>query len=53
MATPWEELIGTVEDGRINVAVREFTLDQMQQVHELERGGGGETMVVPGNETRV
>jgi len=47
LALPWEELIKAVEDGKIKIPVREFGLDQLQQVHEiLESGGGGTKMVV-------
>lgn len=47
MATPWEDLVKAVEDGKLKVPSRAFTLDQIQEVHEiLERGGGGQKMVV-------
>ena len=47
MATPWEELIKAVEDEKLKIPLRTFTLDQIQNVHEiLEQGGGGEKMVV-------
>ncbi|QLI70021.1 Quinone oxidoreductase [Metarhizium brunneum] len=47
LALPWGELIRAVEKGEIKVPVREFRLDQLQEVHDtLEQGGGGQKMVV-------
>ncbi|KAJ0337398.1 hypothetical protein COL154_006023 [Colletotrichum chrysophilum] len=46
-ACPWEELIQAVEDGKIKVPVKGFSLDEIQKVHEiLESGGGGAKLVV-------
>lgn len=47
MSMPWQELVTAVKDGRINIPVRQFKLDQIQEIHGiLESGGGGHKMVV-------
>ncbi|OTA90715.1 hypothetical protein M434DRAFT_397804 [Hypoxylon sp. CO27-5] len=47
MALPWEELIRDIEEGKINIPVREFKLEDIHSIHEiLESGGGGAKMVV-------
>ncbi|KAJ3479027.1 hypothetical protein NLG97_g8426 [Lecanicillium saksenae] len=47
ISMPWEELIAAVKDGKINIPIRQFKLDQIQEIHEiLESGGGGNKMVV-------
>ena len=44
---PLEELVKAVEQDRIKVPVKTFSLDEIQRVHELmEAGGGGAKMVV-------
>ncbi|KAJ6445122.1 alcohol dehydrogenase superfamily, zinc-type [Purpureocillium lavendulum] len=47
LALPWEQLIKAVEARTIQIPLREFRLDQLQEVHKvLEDGGGGVKMVV-------
>ncbi|KXH67820.1 zinc-binding alcohol dehydrogenase domain-containing protein 2 [Colletotrichum salicis] len=46
-ACPWDELVQAVEDGKIKIPTRAFSLDEIQKVHGiLESGGGGEKLVV-------
>lgn len=46
-AMPWEDLVEDVDEGRIRIPVKEFKMEDIQQIHELmERGGGGAKMVV-------
>ncbi|KAJ6789170.1 hypothetical protein PWT90_03294 [Aphanocladium album] len=47
VSMPWEKLISAVKDGKITIPVRQFKLDQIQEIHTiLESGGGGHKMVV-------
>ncbi|EGX96192.1 zinc-binding oxidoreductase, putative [Cordyceps militaris CM01] len=47
MSMSWQELISAVKDGKINIPIRQFNLDQIQDIHTiLESGGGGHKMVV-------
>lgn len=47
LALPFEELVKDADEGKIKIPVREFKLEDIQQVHEiLEAGGGGAKMVV-------
>lgn len=44
---PWAKLVAAVKDGKVNVPVRRFKLDDIQEIHKiLESGGGGHKMVV-------
>ncbi|KAH8894203.1 putative zinc-binding oxidoreductase [Thozetella sp. PMI_491] len=46
-AMPWEELVKDADEGRLQVPVTAFRLDEIQKIHEiLESGGGGSKMVV-------
>ncbi|OAA60852.1 Alcohol dehydrogenase superfamily, zinc-type [Cordyceps fumosorosea ARSEF 2679] len=47
VSMPWDRLLTAVKDGKINIPVRQFKLDQIQEIHTLlENGGGGHKMVV-------
>lgn len=46
-AMPWEDLVKDVDEGRIRIPVKEFNMEDIQQIHrDMERGGGGAKMVV-------
>ncbi|KAI8623987.1 putative zinc-binding oxidoreductase [Xylariaceae sp. FL1651] len=47
MAMPFDELVRDIEEGRVKIPVRKFSLDDIHEVHEiLESGGGGAKLVV-------
>lgn len=39
---PWEELVKDVDEGRIKIPFREFSMEDIQRVHEIMESGGGE-----------
>ncbi|OAA76703.1 Alcohol dehydrogenase superfamily, zinc-type [Akanthomyces lecanii RCEF 1005] len=47
ISTPWAKLVAAVKEGKIDIPVRRFKLDDIQEIHTiLESGGGGHKMVV-------
>lgn len=47
LITPWDQLIPAVKEGKVRIPVRQFKLDDVQEIHTiLESGGGGQKMVV-------
>ncbi|KAK7967681.1 uncharacterized protein PG986_001958 [Apiospora aurea] len=44
---PFEQIVKDVEEGKVKIPVKQFKLDEIQEVHRiLESGGGGAKMVV-------
>lgn len=46
-AMPWEALVKDVDEGRINIPVKEYKMEDIKQIHDImESGGGGAKMAV-------
>ncbi|KAK6849778.1 zinc-binding oxidoreductase [Apiospora arundinis] len=44
---PFDQIVKDVEEGRVKIPLKQFKLDEIQEVHRiLESGGGGAKMVV-------
>ena len=44
---PFEQIVKDAEEGRVKIPVKQFKLNEIQEVHRiLESGGGGAKMIV-------